>query len=280
MFFLAGLFLPDEAFEQLMKELIKKIKDPATLCVREVGKELEQVLEQVLEHVTSSCNEIWRFQELKEKVKQEWMRLLRAKTKEAGEFVTNIVDMEGEVMADHQYSNIEKSNHTKEKTSGAAESSWLFSSLGTIKVSNAGDGDAPPAVGAEGKRPAAADPEDPRSDKRQRTRAGPVQLNELNEREKSQNKKLRMHIEKYFKIVRENITNSVPKAIMLKLVTSLSVEGLRHHLEESIDTDDDQVLADLMRESEEVSRKRKEVQERVKALKRAHQAIQEVGRRK
>jgi hypothetical protein len=274
-FFLAGLYLPDEAFEQLMKELIKKIKDPATLCVREVGKELEQVLEQVLEHVTSSCNEIWRFQELKEKVKQEWMRLLQAKTKEAGEFVTNIVDMEGEVMADHQYSNIEKSNHTKEKTSGAAESSWW-----TIKVSNAGDGDAPPAVGAEGKRPAAADPEDPRSDKRQRTRAGPVQLNELNEREKYNNKMLRLHIEKYFKIVRENITHSVPKAIMLKLVTSLSVEGLRHHLEESIDTDDDQVLADLTRESEEVSRKRKEVQERVKALKRADQAIHEVGRRK
>ena len=255
-----------------MKELIKKIKDPATLCVREVGKELEQVLEQVLEHVTSSRNEIGRFQELKEKVNQEWMRLLQDKIKEAGEFVNNIVDMEGELMADDQYSNIEQSDRTKEKTSGAAESKFSWCSLGS-KVSNAGDGDAPPAVGAEGKRPAAADPDDPRSDKRQRT-------NQLNDWEKGQSHTLRQNIEKYFKIVRESISHSVPKAIMLKLVTSLSVEGLRHHLEESIDTDDDQVLADLTRESEEVSRKRKEVQERVKALRRADQAIQEVWGRK
>ena len=38
--------------------------------------------------MTSSCNEIGRFEELKEKVNQECMRLLWAKTKEAGEQAT------------------------------------------------------------------------------------------------------------------------------------------------------------------------------------------------
>ncbi len=38
--------------------------------------------------MTSSCNEIGRFEELKEKVNQECMRLLWAKTKEAGEQMT------------------------------------------------------------------------------------------------------------------------------------------------------------------------------------------------
>jgi hypothetical protein len=87
---LADLFPPNAAFEVLMKKLIQKMKDPATRCVHLVREELKQVLEDV----TSSCNEIGRFQELKEKVNQECMRLLWAKTKEAGEFVTNIVDME------------------------------------------------------------------------------------------------------------------------------------------------------------------------------------------
>jgi hypothetical protein len=53
-------------------------------------------------------------------------------------------------------------------------------------------------------------------------------------------------------------------------------DQLYQHLMESIDTDDDDVLAELTRESEEVSRKRKEVQERVKALKRAIQVMQEL----
>ena len=87
---MADLFTPNAAFEVLMKKLIQKMKDPATRCVHLVREELKQVLEDV----TSSCNEIGRFHELKEKVNQECMRLLWAKTKEAGEFVTNIVDME------------------------------------------------------------------------------------------------------------------------------------------------------------------------------------------
>lgn len=62
--------------------------------------------------------------------------------------------------------------------------------------------------------------------------------------------------------------------------TSIQVNSLQdqlyQHLMESIDTDDDDVLAELTRESEEVSRKRKEVQERVKALKRAIQVMQEL----
>jgi hypothetical protein len=87
---LADLFTPNAAFEVLMKMLIQKMKEPATRCVHLVREELKQVIEEV----TSSCKEIGRFQELKEKVNQECMCLLRAKTKEAGEFVTNIVDME------------------------------------------------------------------------------------------------------------------------------------------------------------------------------------------
>ena len=53
-------------------------------------------------------------------------------------------------------------------------------------------------------------------------------------------------------------------------------DQLYQHLMESIDRDGDDVLAELTRESEEVSRKRKEVQERVKALKRAIQVMQEL----
>ena len=135
-----------------------------------------------------------------------------------------------------------------------------------------------PAVGAEGKRPAAADPDDQRSAKHQRTGARPVQLNELNEMEKSEIEMLRQLLKNYFKIVRERITDSVPKAIMLKLVNSLS-EALHDHLIKSIDTEDDEVLANLTRESEEVSRNRNEVQERVKALERAEQVMQEVVQR-
>jgi len=360
----ADLFVPNAAFEVLVKKLIQKMEEPATLCVRLVREELKQVLEDV----TSSCNEIGRFEELKEKVNQECMRLLWAKTKEAGEFVTNIVDMEvayintenpgfdkfrsgvyklmaahhssletkareqaedeassasngrarvAATKADYMVRNEWKVHHIRilerelaiyvsesdesplkkvplenatfqisEADNGvrrvlavefAAKRGWLSTATDTLqlrfatdgeaskwlsKLSSAGEGESTRMSTISGGRMSMVPP----------TASRPIQLND---REKLETEVLRQLLEYYFKIVRESITDSVPKAIMLKLVNALQ-NNLYQHLMESIDTDDDEMLSELTRESEEVSRKRKEVQERVKALKRAIQVMQEL----
>jgi len=247
------LFPPNAAFEVLMKKLIQKMKDPATRCVHLVREELKQVLEDV----TSSCNEIGRFQELKEKVDQECMRLLSAKTKEAGKFVTDIVDMERRLISENpSFDKFRSGVHTPQSVA-AHHSNIEQSARGLINwttaLSNAGRQVAADAVQCDG--------------------AGAGQLNEW---EKSETEKLRQHVESSFKIVRGSITASVPKAILLKLVDSLS-NDLHQHLMRSIHDTDDEVLADLTRESPEFSRKRKESQERVTVLERAFQVTHSPG---
>jgi len=69
---------------------------------------------------------------------------------------------------------------------------------------------------------------------------------------------LRQLLEHYFRIVQASVIDSVPKAIMLTLVNSLQ-NNVYTHLMGSIYLHDDEALAALTRESEEVVRRRMEV---------------------
>mmetsp|Transcript_22599 Transcript_22599/g.53413 ORF Transcript_22599/g.53413 Transcript_22599/m.53413 type:complete len:794 (-) Transcript_22599:1916-4297(-) len=86
----ADLFVPNSAFETLVKQLIQQLEEPAAACVRTVSEELKQLLRDVLE----LTNEIGRFEELRDRVWKECMKLLSERTRAAGEFVQNLINME------------------------------------------------------------------------------------------------------------------------------------------------------------------------------------------
>mmetsp|Transcript_26133 Transcript_26133/g.60319 ORF Transcript_26133/g.60319 Transcript_26133/m.60319 type:complete len:676 (-) Transcript_26133:628-2655(-) len=86
----ADLFVPNAAFETLVKRLIQKLEDPAATCVRLVSEQIKQVIQDVMR----TCKEIGRYEHLKERVWQECMKLLGDKQREAAEFVQNIINME------------------------------------------------------------------------------------------------------------------------------------------------------------------------------------------
>jgi len=86
----ADLFVPNSAFETLVKQLIQQLEEPAAACVRTVAEELKNLLREVLDFT----NEIGRFEELRERVWQECQKLLHERTRAAGEFVQNLINME------------------------------------------------------------------------------------------------------------------------------------------------------------------------------------------
>jgi hypothetical protein len=80
----------------------------------------------------------------------------------------------------------------------------------------------------------------------------------LTEREVLEANVLRQLLEHYFRIVQASVIDSVPKAVMLTLVNSMQ-DSVYTHLMGSIYLHDDDALAGLTRESEEVVRRRNEV---------------------
>jgi len=86
----ADLFVPNAAFETLVKRLIRKLEDPAGHCVRKVSEQLKVLLRDVVKTSPQVC----RFDELKKRVWAECMRLLTEKTFQAAEFVQGIINMQ------------------------------------------------------------------------------------------------------------------------------------------------------------------------------------------
>lgn len=76
----ADLFVPNAAFETLVKQLILQLEEPAAGCVRTVSEELKLLLRDVLE----ISKEIGRFDELRERVWRECMSLLSERTRATG----------------------------------------------------------------------------------------------------------------------------------------------------------------------------------------------------
>jgi len=86
----ADLFVPNAAFETLVKQLIQQLEDPAAMCVRTVGDELRHLLRDVLD----STKELSRFSELRERVWRECVAFLTESHRTTGEFVQNLINME------------------------------------------------------------------------------------------------------------------------------------------------------------------------------------------
>jgi len=270
-----ALFVGTTAFEVIVKQQIKRLEEPGLKCCQLVYDELIRILGQIL----SKIQAFRRYPQLKDRFNAVVVNFFKTSMTPTTKLVSDMVAMQAcyvntthpDFLNGHRAMSIvnDKMNANKPATTdpkgklptGAVnnnkdldvdikkEEPGFFGSFwkpGSQPKKKAGAStmDAPPPV----IRPQAA----------------------LNERETMETEVIKLLIHSYFNIVKREMIDMVPKAITLTLVNH-SKENLQRELLQELYKPE--VLDDLLKESEFVVSRRKEVTSMVQALNKAEEIV-------
>ncbi|PVG02820.1 putative ember of the dynamin family of GTPase [Serendipita vermifera] len=274
-----ALFVGTAAFEVIVKQQIKRLEDPSVKCCQLVYEELIRILGQLLNKVQS----FRRYPALKERFNSVVINFFKQAMTPTLKLVTDMVAMQAcyvntthpdflnghkamAIIADRLNANKPAQSIPDPKTGKLApgtinnnkdldvdpkkDEPSFFGSFFANKNQPKKKGaamEAPPAV----IRPQAA----------------------LNERETMETEVIKLLINSYFNIVKREMIDMVPKAITLTLVNH-SKENLQRELLQELYKPE--VLDDLLRESEHVVARRREVVATLTALNKADEIISSV----
>ncbi|XP_074025242.1 dynamin-1-like protein isoform X6 [Numenius arquata] len=286
-----ALFVPEVSFELLVKRQIKRLEEPSLRCVELVHEEMQRIIQHCSNY---STQELLRFPKLHDAIVEVVTCLLRRRLPVTNEMVHNLVAIElAYINTKHpdfadacglMNNNIEEQRRNRlarelpsavprdKATAGAGDTSqepgtgnWR----GMLKTSKVEE------VSAEEKsKPAAALPASPQKGHAVNLLDVPVPVaRKLSAREQRDCEVIERLIKSYFLIVRKNIQDSVPKAVMHFLVNHVKdtlQSELVGQLYKSL------LLDDLLTESEDMAQRRKEAADMLKALQRASQIIAEI----
>ncbi|XP_072915317.1 dynamin-1-like protein isoform X3 [Hemitrygon akajei] len=291
-----ALFVPEISFELLVKRQIKRLEEPSLRCVELVHEEMQRIIQHCS---TYSTQELLRFPKLHDAIVEVVTSLLRRRLPVTNDMVHNLVAIElAYINTKHPdfadacgvlNSNIEEQRRnrlareppaalSREKPlnkevqlqngnqDGASAGNWR----GMLKISSTskpdeGSSDEKP------KQPAAGSPHKGPSVNFLDVRV-PVSR-KLSAREQRDCEVIERLIKSYFLIVRKNIQDSVPKAVMNFLVNYVK-DNLQSELVGQLYKS--MLLEDLLTESEDMAQRRKEAADMLKALQRASQVIAEI----
>lgn len=293
-----ALFVPEISFELLVKKQIARLEDPCLRCVELVHEEMQRIIQQC------GTSEMIRFPRLHEKIVDVVTLLLRKRLPITNEMVSNLVKIELSYIntkhpdfsdaglvdtlintkneqlgleggnasgnsAGDLASQMKKVQVVKPQTSPDSTSSVLHGSAAVpasmshqqhLMMSN-GPSSSPSSVA--GFKGASFIPEVPMQ--------APVR--KLTARERRDVEIIQRLIRNYFLIVRKNIQDSVPKAVMHFLVNYVR-DHIQSELVSKLYKSDG--ASSLLNESKEMSQRRQEAQEMLSALQKASQIISEV----
>ncbi|NWQ78087.1 DNM1L protein, partial [Columbina picui] len=286
-----ALFVPEVSFELLVKRQIKRLEEPSLRCVELVHEEMQRIIQHCSNY---STQELLRFPKLHDAIVEVVTCLLRRRLPVTNEMVHNLVAIElAYINTKHpdfadacglMNNNIEEQRRNRlarelpsavprdKAASGAGDvpqepgtGNWR----GMLKPSKVEE------VSAEEKsKPAAALPASPQKGHAVNLLDVPVPVaRKLSAREQRDCEVIERLIKSYFLIVRKNIQDSVPKAVMHFLVNHVKdtlQSELVGQLYKSL------LLDDLLTESEDMAQRRKEAADMLKALQRASQIIAEI----
>ncbi|KAM6137120.1 dynamin-1-like protein isoform 2-T2 [Pterocles gutturalis] len=286
-----ALFVPEVSFELLVKRQIKRLEEPSLRCVELVHEEMQRIIQHCSNY---STQELLRFPKLHDAIVEVVTCLLRRRLPVTNEMVHNLVAIElAYINTKHpdfadacglMNNNIEEQRRNRlarelpsavprdKAAPGGGDTSqepgtgnWR----GMLKPSKAEE------VSAEEKsKPAAALPASPQKGHAVNLLDVPVPVaRKLSAREQRDCEVIERLIKSYFLIVRKNIQDSVPKAVMHFLVNHVKdtlQSELVGQLYKSL------LLDDLLTESEDMAQRRKEAADMLKALQRASQIIAEI----
>ncbi|ERE75163.1 dynamin-1-like protein, partial [Cricetulus griseus] len=289
-----ALFVPEVSFELLVKRQIKRLEEPSLRCVELVHEEMQRIIQHCSNY---STQELLRFPKLHDAIVEVVTCLLRKRLPVTNEMVHNLVAIElAYINTKHpdfadacglMNNNIEEQrrNRLARELPSAVSRDKVVSVGGGI-----GDGGQEPATGnwrgmlktskaeellaEEKSKPIPIMPASPQKGHAVNLLDVPVPVaRKLSAREQRDCEVIERLIKSYFLIVRKNIQDSVPKAVMHFLV---------NHVKDTLQSElvgqlyKSSLLDDLLTESEDMAQRRKEAADMLKALQGASQIIAEI----
>ncbi|XP_025107859.1 dynamin-1-like protein [Pomacea canaliculata] len=301
-----SLFVPEVSFELLVKRQIRRLEEPSLRCVELVHEEMQRMIQHC-----GTQQEMLRFPKLHEKIVDVVTNLLRKRLPPTNTMVENLVAVElayintkhpdfTEAHLAHRSlteggsgeprqltttgSNLTKTfleRQNEETKSSAPELNggpWKISNFirGSKLEMNADKGSEQGTSSLPSSGPNSAVPSPSHS------RKGGINLlpevpeqpvMKLSAREQRDCEVIERLIRSYFMIVRKNIQDSTPKAIMHFLVNYIK-DNLQSELVSQLYKREE--IETLLEESEHIAARRKEASEMLQALQRASQIIGEI----
>lgn len=289
-----ALFVPEVSFELLVKRQIKRLEEPSLRCVELVHEEMQRIIQHCSNY---STQELLRFPKLHDAIVEVVTCLLRKRLPVTNEMVHNLVAIElAYINTKHpdfadacglMNNNIEEQrrNRLARELPSAASRDKVVPGAGGV-----GDAAQEPAAGGwrgmlktskaeellaeEKSKPLPIMPASPQKGHAVNLLDVPVPVaRKLSAREQRDCEVIERLIKSYFLIVRKNIQDSVPKAVMHFLV---------NHVKDTLQSElvgqlyKSSLLEDLLTESEDMAQRRKEAADMLKALQGAGQIIAEI----
>ncbi|KAM6895424.1 dynamin-1-like protein isoform 2-T2 [Xenentodon cancila] len=300
-----SLFVPEVSFELLVKKQVKRLEEPSLRCVELVHEEMQRIIQHCSNY---STQELQRFPKLHEAIVEVVTSLLRKRLPITNEMVHNLVAIElAYINTKHpdfadacgvMNNNIEEQRRNRMRelpTAVPRDKSVGKGPSGPVAVSGEAcasgadmDSAKAPAAGPQGEQDGTGNwrgmlkkGEDAPGSGPGSPLKGSVNLldvpvpvaRKLSSREQRDCEVIERLIKSYFLIVRKNIQDSVPKAVMHFLV---------NHVKDSLQSElvgqlyKSGLLNDLLTESEDMAQRRKEAADMLQALQRASQVIAEI----
>lgn len=273
-----SLFVGTQAFEVLVKQQIKRMEEPSTRCINLIFDELVRILSQIISQPQYS-----RYPALKEQLSQYFIQYLRDALIPTNEFVNDLIQ------AEETYVNTAHPDLLKGSQAMAIVEE-KFHPKPQVAVDPKTGKPLPPSQQAQ-QHPNSNSPKvddgsangffggffSSKNKKRlQQMEAPPPVLRAtgtMSERETMETEVIKLLISSYYNIVKRTVTDTVPKAIMLKLINKSKDDIQKTLLEKMYNSPD---LEDLVKENEVTVQKRKECIRMVEVLKNASEIVSSV----
>ncbi|CAF3703427.1 unnamed protein product [Rotaria sp. Silwood1] len=287
-----ALFVPEVSFELLVKRQIKRLEDPSLRCVELVHEELQRIIQHC-----GAQQEFIRFPRLHEKIVDVVTHLLRRRLPETNRMVENLVGIElayinvkhpdfYEATVIHTAltggDDITNTNLTQHKPKHDDRHNAQTISGKTSSVNRAlthrHDDNEPQVNGVQSSSHLSNATLTSSTTISMAPLGDGTIINDrkLSAREKRDCEVIERLIRSYFLIVRKNIQDSVPKAIMHFLVNSVK-DQLQSELVALLYKTSVNEHDELLNESSHIAQRRKDAQEMLDALHKANQIICEFG---
>lgn len=287
-----ALFVPEVSFELLVKRQVKRLEEPSLRCVELVHEEMQRIIQHCSNY---STQELLRFPKLHDAIVEVVTSLLRKRLPVTNEMVHNLVAIElAYINTKHpdfadacglMNNNIEEQRRNRMRDLPAAvprdKAVAGGSQGGSVSETDGGTGNWRGML-KKGEDGAAGDramlqhplPASPHKGHAVNLLDVPVPVSrKLSAREQRDCEVIERLIKSYFLIVRKNIQDSVPKAVMHFLVNHVK-DCLQSELVGQLYKTG--LLDDLLTESEDMAQRRNEAADMLKALQKASQVIAEI----
>ncbi|KAK1887461.1 Dynamin-1-like protein [Dissostichus eleginoides] len=285
-----ALFVPEVSFELLVKRQVKRLEEPSLRCVELVHEEMQRIIQHCSNY---STQELLRFPKLHDAIVEVVTSLLRKRLPVTNEMVHNLVAIElAYINTKHpdfadacglMNNNIEEQrrNRMRDLPSAVPRDKAAAGGSQSGEQTDGGTGNWRGMIrkgdeGAAGERAGLQHsyPSSPHKGYAVNLLDVPVPVSrKLSAREQRDCEVIERLIKSYFLIVRKNIQDSVPKAVMHFLV---------NHVKDSLQSElvgqlyKAGLLDDLLTESEDMAQRRNESADMLKALQKASQVIAEI----